>query len=295
MSLDATLWAWKAPVHTAPQRLVLLSLADRAGEDHTCFPSISRLVVDTKLNRKTIMSVLDKLEEMHLVQDTGERKGNGVKVYRLIGVIGREDDSTSTKNGTSGKNGTSTKIGTATSTKNGTATSTKNGTQNLSRNLSIESKNKNNWLSLKTLKKELELATDPETIERIKTAKWFERERSAFENFNADKKHNPAVMHYLFADWLLRNMSKYQAQTVKPQAGKSSSKATGLSEKQIQAFAKKLSLLPEIATKYAQGTETYDQLAIRLAQKLQNPSEAKKLEPYLRQVGFSGVLNEVAA
>lgn len=295
MSLDATLWAWKAPVNTATQRLVLLSLADRAGEYHTCFPSISRLVVDTKLNRKTIMSVLDKLEEMNLVQDTGERKGNGVKVYRLIGVIGREDDLTSTKIGTSGKNGTSTKIGTATSTKNGTATSTKNGTQNLSRNLSIESKNKNNWLSLKTLKKELELATDPETIEHIKTAKWFERELSAFENFNADKKHNPAVMHYLFADWLLRNMSKYQAQTEKPQAGKSSSKATGLSEKQIQTFAKKLSLLPEIATKYAQGTETYDQLAIRLAQKLQNPSEAKKLEPYLRQVGFSGVLNEVAA
>ncbi|MCG6630668.1 helix-turn-helix domain-containing protein, partial [Acinetobacter baumannii] len=33
MSLDATLWAWKAPVNSATQRLVLVSLADRAGED----------------------------------------------------------------------------------------------------------------------------------------------------------------------------------------------------------------------------------------------------------------------
>lgn len=294
MSLDATLWAWKAPVMTSTQRLILLSLADRAGEDHTCFPSYERLVQDTLLNRKTVVKVIGELIQMGLIQDTGERKGatKQVKVYKLLHVMGREESTPKFKQS---QKRNSTEIGTLNSPKNGTLNSPKIGTQNLSSNLPIESKNKNNWLSLKTLKKELELATDPETIEHIKTAKWFERELSAFENFNADKKHNPAVMHYLFADWLLRNMSKYQSQTEKPQAGKSSSKATGLSEKQIQAFAKKLSLLPEIATKYAQGTETYDQLAIRLAQKLQNPTEAKKLEPYLRQVGFSGALNEVAA
>lgn len=294
MSLDATLWAWKAPVMTSTQRLILLSLADRAGEDHTCFPSHERLVNDTFLNIKTIGKVLKELQELGLLKDTGQRKGrlNRVKVYQLVGVNGRDQNYPKTgelENSNQPKNG---RIKTP---KIGRIKTPKIGGQNLPIESPNESKNKNNWLSLKTLKKELELATDPETIEHIKTAKWFERELSAFENFNADKKHNPAVMHYLFADWLLRNMSKYQSQTEKPQAGKSSSKATGLSEKQIQAFAKKLSLLPEIATKYAQGTETYDQLAIRLAQKLQNPSEAKKLEPYLRQVGFSGALNEVAA
>lgn len=294
MSLDATLWAWKAPVMTSTQRLILLSLADRAGEDHTCFPSHERLVNDTFLNIKTIGKVLKELQELGLLKDTGQRKGrlNRVKVYQLVGVNGRDQNYPKTgelENSNQPKNG---RIKTP---KIGRIKTPKIGGQNLPIESPNESKNKNNWLSLKTLKKELELATDPETIEHIKTAKWFERELSAFENFNADKKHNLAVMHYLFADWLLRNMSKYQSQTEKPQAGKSSSKATGLSEKQIQAFAKKLSLLPEIATKYAQGTETYDQLAIRLAQKLQNPTEAKKLEPYLRQVGFSGALNEVAA
>lgn len=34
MSIDATNWAWRADVKTAPRRVVLLSLADRAGDDH---------------------------------------------------------------------------------------------------------------------------------------------------------------------------------------------------------------------------------------------------------------------
>ena len=39
MSLDATLWAWRQPV-TPLQKLVLLSMADRAGEDHTLCPHL---------------------------------------------------------------------------------------------------------------------------------------------------------------------------------------------------------------------------------------------------------------
>ncbi|MFW1853540.1 helix-turn-helix domain-containing protein, partial [Acinetobacter guillouiae] len=42
MSVDALNWAWSAPVESSAQRLVLLSLADRAGEHHTCYPSNSR-------------------------------------------------------------------------------------------------------------------------------------------------------------------------------------------------------------------------------------------------------------
>lgn len=131
MSLDATRWAWTAPVESCPQRATLLSLADRAGEDHKAWPSIKRLEVDTKCDRKTIMKVLERLQEINLIRFTGEVRGNGVKVYQLIGVRGREDDLTGTKKGTSTKIGTSTKNGTSTSTKIGTATSTKIGTQNL--------------------------------------------------------------------------------------------------------------------------------------------------------------------
>ncbi|WP_335955817.1 helix-turn-helix domain-containing protein, partial [Acinetobacter guillouiae] len=173
MSLDATVWAWKTTVDGASQKLVLLSLADRAGDDHKCFPSLKRLENDTTLNRKTIIKVLDELELKKLIKFTGEIKGNGVKVYQLIGVFGREDSSdtntkkgTSTKNdtgvdlGTGSKNGTSTNNGTGTSTDIGTETSTNFGTQNLPRNLSLESKNKKDWLCLKKLRSELDQA-DP--------------------------------------------------------------------------------------------------------------------------------------
>ena len=127
MSLDATRWAWTAPVESCPQRTILLSLADRAGEDHKAWPSIKRLEVDTKCDRKTIMKVLERLQEINLIRFTEETRGNGVKVYQLVGVRGREDDLTSTKKGTS--------------TKIGTATSTKNGTQNLSIESTNESTN----------------------------------------------------------------------------------------------------------------------------------------------------------
>lgn len=116
MSLDATIWAWKQRIKKNPHasrsavKIVLVSLADRASEDHTCFPSISRLELDTELNRKTILAAIRHLAEVGLITDTGERKGRTkqVKVYRLVGVRGREeiplatpsDTEKSTKNGT---------------------------------------------------------------------------------------------------------------------------------------------------------------------------------------------------
>ncbi|MDQ1210585.1 pyocin large subunit-like protein [Acinetobacter baylyi] len=139
MSLDASIWAWKAQVKNSSQRLVLLTLSDRVGETHRCYLSIKRMEKDTKLNRKTIIKVLDELEASGFIKDTGEISGNGVKVYLLTGVTGREDDS-------------------VTSPKNGTATSTNFGTQNLSRNQSIESKNKKTWLCLKKLREEISQA-----------------------------------------------------------------------------------------------------------------------------------------
>lgn len=99
MSLDATIWAWKQRIQKNPHasrsavKIVLVSLADRASEQHTCYPSIARLELDTELNRKTILLALRHLCEIGLIADTGERKGktNQVKVYRLINVLGRED------------------------------------------------------------------------------------------------------------------------------------------------------------------------------------------------------------
>ncbi|HCJ6426463.1 TPA: helix-turn-helix domain-containing protein [Acinetobacter baumannii] len=313
MSLDASIWAFKAEVKTSSQRLVLLALADRAGESHKCYPSIKRMVKDTLLNRKTIIKVLDELEAGSFIKFTGEITGNGVKVYQLIGVMGREEDSvtspkngTSTNNGTSSnfgtgsKNGTSTNIGTATSPKNGTETSTNIGTQNLSRNLSNESKNKKTWLSLKKLREEILLATDQETYEQIKNATWFDRELRAFELYNAEKNLCDELMHYHFADWLINACGKYQAReqarnqnnttTVRVSQGESYQ----LSDKQVHIFAQKLSQHPEFASQFAAAGESYDQLAARIAVKLSDPTQAKQWEPYLKQVGFKGTLQGAA-
>ncbi|HFG7010730.1 helix-turn-helix domain-containing protein [Acinetobacter baumannii] len=313
MSLDASIWAFKAEVKTSSQRLVLLALADRAGESHKCYPSIKRMVKDTLLNRKTIIKVLDELEASSFIKFTGEITGNGVKVYQLIGVMGREEDSvtspkngTSTNNGTSSnfgtgsKNGTSTNIGTATSPKNGTETSTNIGTQNLSRNLSDESKNKKTWLSLKQLREEILLATDQETYEQIKNASWFDRELRAFELYNAAKNLCDELMHYHFADWLINACGKYHArehaafQNSGSQVRCSPSAPHQLSDKQVHSFAQKLSQHPEFASQFAAAGESYDQLAARIAVKLSDPAQAKQWEPYLKQVGFKGTLQGAA-
>lgn len=313
MSLDATIWAFKAEVKTSSQRLVLLALADRAGESHKCYPSIKRMVKDTVLNRKTVIKVLDELEAISLIRFTGEITGNGVKVYQLIGVMGREEnDLTSPKNGTStnngtssnfgtgSKNGTSTNNGTATSPKNGTETSPNIGTQNLSGNLSDESKNKKTWLSLKKLGEEIRLATDQETYEQIKNATWFDRELRAFELYNADKNLCDELMNYHFADWLINACGKYQAreqakiQNTTTRVLVPQGETSQLSDKQIHTFAQKLSQHPEFASQFAAAGESYDQLAARIAVKLSDPAQARQWEPYLKQVGFKGSLQGAA-
>lgn len=95
MSVDATRWAWLASPSKSSELLVLLSMADRAGEDHTCWPSVARLVKDTKLNEKTVNTALKGLVAQGLIEDTGKRVGSTgrVKVYRLIGVLGRDQQS----------------------------------------------------------------------------------------------------------------------------------------------------------------------------------------------------------
>ena len=86
MSLDASRWAWQQKV-TATQKLVLLSLADRANESHQCYPSTARLVNDTGLYRETIFEAIKSLEEIGLINVKRELgKGNN---FTLLGVNDR--------------------------------------------------------------------------------------------------------------------------------------------------------------------------------------------------------------
>jgi hypothetical protein len=116
MSIDATRWAWQQVIIRSTDKLVLLSLADRANEAHQCYPSIVRLAADTGCNRKTVMEAIKRLEDLGLIE-ANKTWGKGT-VYQLVGVSDRhanqsqkrdqsqnrdqyrKRDGTSTKNGT---------------------------------------------------------------------------------------------------------------------------------------------------------------------------------------------------
>jgi len=154
MSVDAIRWAFLQQTGKSSAKAVLIALADRAGDEHLCWPSVERLCLDTELNRKTVISSIQHLIENGFIKDAGERRGSTgrVKVYQLLGVSDRERVRAivnSSKNGTikkhqidshkigpkteplnSTENGTIPKTEPFNSPKNGTVNSPKNGTQN---------------------------------------------------------------------------------------------------------------------------------------------------------------------
>ncbi|KWQ03618.1 MULTISPECIES: replication initiation protein RepM [Acinetobacter] len=58
-----------------------------------------------------------------------------------------------------------------------------------------------------------------------------------------------------------------------------------MTDAQRHMFANKLSELTEMG-KYSQGTESYQQFAVRIAEMLQDPDNFKELYPYLKKVGY---------
>ncbi|MEN3967711.1 helix-turn-helix domain-containing protein [Acinetobacter sp. BWR-L5] len=310
MSLDATIWVWKVRQKQKKggslkplKKLVLLSLADRASEDHCAYPSMARLVEDTEMDRKTVLKIIEELIEDGLIVDTGERKGRTkqVKVYQLLGVKGRETIPTTVILNTEDSDLKSPNSGTVPTTEQFQQfhervptiplNSPNVGTRNLSKNLSLESKNKKDWLCSKKLREEITLADDSIEPETLMTAKWVEREKRAFEIYNQDKTICDELLNFYFADWLLHAYRTKYSQETKTGYGKTpAAEPKQLTEKQISAFAQKLAHHPEFASKHSAPGDSYEQLASRIKIKLMNPAQAKKWETYLKQVGFTGTL-----
>ncbi|RSO00911.1 helix-turn-helix domain-containing protein [Acinetobacter pittii] len=312
MSLDATVWAWKKKFTQAKggsspalKKLVLLSMADRADEQHCCYPSSKRLADDCQINKKTLFKILDELCSEGLIFDTGERKGRTkqVIVYRLIGVQGRENTvPTLEQLGSESLDTQGEDFETVPTLEQYQhfqqtvptfpANSTNVGTRNLSSNLSDESKNKKTWLCFKKLREEILLSDKSVDFDQLVMESWYHRELRAFELNNASKNLCDDLLIFHFADWLLNAKAKYERRQKASQPTKSFSgeqnNSTGLSQKQIAVFADKLSKHPEFASKYAEGNESYEQLAARIAVKLADPEQQQKFMPYLIQVGFTG-------
>ncbi|WFC27747.1 helix-turn-helix domain-containing protein [Proteus mirabilis] len=137
MSRIATDWAWSLDLK-APQKILILSLADRADEYHCCYPSIQRLVKDTGLDKKTIGKWINLMIEDGLISDTGERKGptKRVRVLRLNIEFECTQKRDNTKSGNVPKNGS------LNVPKNGSLNVPKNGSQNQSLETNNEPKKK---------------------------------------------------------------------------------------------------------------------------------------------------------
>lgn len=90
MSIDAMNWAWSQRGLTVGQKLVLLSLADRAGENHTCWPSMERICQDTGLTSRGVRKIYIELEARGLLRR--EHNAGKVTVFALVGVAAREND-----------------------------------------------------------------------------------------------------------------------------------------------------------------------------------------------------------
>ena len=227
MSIDATRWAWTAPVKNSSQRLVLLSLADRAGEHHTAWPSIDRLAKDTALNEKTVQKVILELINLGLVEDTGERTGptRRVRVLKLNGVKGREDytqnldDANTPKNGNikqsqkrnDSKNGNDPENGALNDPENGILNDPNFGMQNQPLNLSMNLSQEHDWIpDQNQLINVLNTAGQQQNLELIFGLPDFEFQLGAFNAHYAGQVMPNARKLYSFVRWIIDKFERYQ-------------------------------------------------------------------------------------
>ena len=229
MSIDATRWAWAAPVNNSSQRLVLLSLADRAGEEHTAWPSIERLAKDTVLDKKTVQKVILELIKLGLVEDTGERTGptRRVRVLKLNGVKGREeytqnlDDANTPKNGnikqsqkrSDSKNGNDPKNSALNNPKNGMLNDPKNGVQNPSGNLPMNLSQEHDWIpDVDQLITKIKMAGHSNNIDLIFGLPSFEFELSAFNSYFDNSGLSDSKKLHKFTAWIVDKFERYKKQ-----------------------------------------------------------------------------------
>ena len=227
MSIDATRWSWTAPVNNSSQRLVLLSLADRAGEEHTAWPSIDRLAKDTVLDKKTVQKVILELINLGLVEDTGERTGptRRVRVLKLNGVKGREDytqnldDANTPKNGNikqsqkrnDSKNGNDPENGALNDPENGILNDPNFGMQNQPLNLSMNLSQEHDWIpDQNQLINVLNTAGQQQNLELIFGLPDFEFQLGAFNAHYAGQVMPNARKLYSFVRWIIDKFERYQ-------------------------------------------------------------------------------------
>lgn len=175
-----------------------------------------------------------------------------------------------------------------------------NTQKQLSKNTNQKQINKGNWFSVKTLKDELFKTGLQIESEDLTAAKWFDREKTAFENYAPNQNLTDPQKMYYFVDWLLKSKRKYEVAASKQAAkakteGKTNTpteKQEGeknpylLTDKQVPLFARKLSRLGSFGLNEAPAACSYEELEIWCIGMLKRPDMVKKWKKYLNEIGF---------
>lgn len=83
MSLKAMRWAWEVQQVTRTQKIILLSMADRANDETgECWPSIRRLCLDTNCSERTVQRSIKAMEKIGIIHC--DRVSGRVTRYTLV-------------------------------------------------------------------------------------------------------------------------------------------------------------------------------------------------------------------
>lgn len=101
MSVEAITWAFSQQVGNATAKSVLVAMANCAGPEFVCWPSMAYLQTVTEQDRKTVLANIKRLKQRRLIAATEERKGKTgqVVVYRLNPTAEESQERNSSENG----------------------------------------------------------------------------------------------------------------------------------------------------------------------------------------------------
>lgn len=92
MSVRWMAWAWERECSSAPEKLVLMALADHAGEDGKCWPATAKLQEKTGLSRASVFRHLAALEDKGALRREQRFRDDGSQTSSVLWLVQEPPD-----------------------------------------------------------------------------------------------------------------------------------------------------------------------------------------------------------